>query len=195
MTDRSEGFLARWARLKTEAVAPQPAPAPVPDALPGPAPAPAEAGEADEEDPFDLDSLPPVETLGRDSDYSAFLHRKVPDALRRAALRRAWTSDPAITGYKPLVEYDWDFNAPGYGALRATDNAAEVAAALFRHLRRDAVAVDPAADDHAAAAEPGAEVPEAMPVRPESPPDADDEARQGAGTAAADGGDGREPSA
>lgn len=131
--ERKEGFLSRWSRLKTgaeqtEADAP---PAPVPAA---PAPAPEEDGSDGDDDAFDPASLPSLDSLDRDSDYSAFLHRKVPDALRNAALRKAWSSDPKITGYKPLVEYDWDCNAPGYAALRDTDDAAKVVAAMFRHL-------------------------------------------------------------
>jgi len=37
----------------------------------------------------------------------------VPSPLRLAALRRAWSSDPAIRDFKGLAEYDWDFTAPG----------------------------------------------------------------------------------
>ncbi|WP_404383783.1 DUF3306 domain-containing protein [Caenispirillum salinarum] len=133
MTESSKGFLARWSRLKTEHDGPLPA---QPHANPAEAP-PHE--QADDDAPFDPETLPPLELLDRDSDYSAFLHRKVPEALRRAALRKAWTSDPAITGYKPLVEYDWDCNAPGYAALRPgeSENAVKAVKAMFAHLQRE----------------------------------------------------------
>jgi hypothetical protein len=45
--------------------------------------------------------------------------------LTRAALRRAWTSDPAIRDFVGLVESGWDFNKPdaisGFGAISAKD--------------------------------------------------------------------------
>lgn len=160
MTDRDhddEGFLARWSRRKLAEQTAEPDPAKAP---------PAETATTDEDndDGFDLAALPPLESLGRDSDYSAFLHAKVPDALRRAALRKAWTSDPKITGFKTFAEYDWDFNAPGYGALRATDDAAAFVKALFRHL--DPVPPDdPTATEAEAGPEPGPERP------PEAAPD------------------------
>lgn len=147
-----EGFLSRWSRLKTEG---EPAAAAPPAAVePAPPPCPADQDE-DDDDGFDVDALPPLDSLGRDSDYSAFLHRKVPEALRKAALRKAWSSDPAITGYKPLVEYDWDCNAPGYAALRPDDDAAKVVAKMFKHLL-------PKEEDEAAeaAAEEGRETPD-----------------------------------
>jgi hypothetical protein len=47
----------------------------------------------------------------------------VPQALRRAALARIWSLDPAIRDFREMADYDWDFNtpggAPGYGPLRA----------------------------------------------------------------------------
>ena len=67
-------------------------------------------------------------------------------------MRRAWATDPAITGYKTLADYDWDFNAPGYGALRVTDNVKELADRVFGMIK---------AEEEPKPAEP--EVPEAEP--------------------------------
>jgi hypothetical protein len=53
------------------------------------------------------------------------------------ALRRAWATDPAITGYKTLADYDWDFNAPGYGALRVTDNVKDLAERVFGMIKAE----------------------------------------------------------
>lgn len=154
MTHRDdEGFLSRWSRRK---LAEQTA---EPDAAPAPPAAEHDAAADDDDDGFDLAALPPLDSLGRDSDYSPFLHAKVPAALRRAALRKAWTSDPKITGFKTFAEYDWDFNAPGYGALRATDDAAAFAKALFRHL-------DPPPADTPADGEEADPAPEAAPDDP-----------------------------
>lgn len=53
-------------------------------------------------------------------------------ALGGAALRQAWAANPAIANHRPLVEYAWDMNAPGYGKLRPTDDVAAMVAALYR---------------------------------------------------------------
>jgi hypothetical protein len=54
-----------------------------------------------------------VESLTAESDFAAFLREEVPAALRRAALRRAWSLDPAIRDFVGPADYAWDFNAPG----------------------------------------------------------------------------------
>jgi len=109
MSEEGEGFLSRWSRRKRAVVegrAPEEAPplAPLeakPEALP-----------TEPEDEFDLTSLPPIESLTIESDFKAFLHRKVPLELRSAALRRAWSLDPAIRDFIGPADYAWDFNAP-----------------------------------------------------------------------------------
>lgn len=105
-------FFRRWSRLKTE----------------GPAP---EDPEAPEDPPPELPSL---DSLGGDSDYTPFLHKAVPAALRVAALRIAWRSDPEIAGFKGLADYDWDCNAPGYGKLLPTDDMRALCDRVLGHL-------------------------------------------------------------
>lgn len=115
----SGGFLSRWARLKAESQAADtpPAPAPLPDA-PAAAP-PAVAGEAtaadtaptEGEEPFDLDSLPAVDSLTAESDYSVFMDARVPGDLRARALRKLWASDPVFAVRDGLLDYDEDFGA------------------------------------------------------------------------------------
>jgi hypothetical protein len=109
MSEEGEGFLSRWSRRKRAVVegrAPEEAPPPAPlEAKP-------EALPAEPEDEFDLTSLPPIESLTIESDFKAFLHRKVPLDLRAAALRRAWSLDPAIRDFIGPADYAWDFNAP-----------------------------------------------------------------------------------
>jgi hypothetical protein len=104
-----EGFLSRWSRRKRAAdVAAPPAPPPAPpEAVPSDAAAAPEAKPA-----FDPATLPPVESLTPESDITAFLREEVPAALRRAALRRAWTLDPAIRDFIGPADYAWDYNAP-----------------------------------------------------------------------------------
>lgn len=76
---------------------------------------------------LDLGSLPPIESIGADTDVTAFLRPGVPPELTRAALRRAWSTDPAIRDFVGLVENGWDFNDPqamgGFGPIDAGEVA------------------------------------------------------------------------
>ena len=122
MTIDRAGFLRRWSERKLAAKAEPQQPDPVE----------ATAEEAPS-DPFDPATLPSIDSLTVDSDYTAFLRPGVPSALTNAALRQAWLSDPLISTFKEMADYDWDFNAPGYGALLPTDN---VQALLSRVINR-----------------------------------------------------------
>jgi hypothetical protein len=109
MSEEGEGFLSRWSRRKRAVVEGRAAEEAAP---PAPLEAKPEALPAEPEDDFDLTSLPPIESLTIESDFKAFLHRKVPLDLRAAALRRAWSLDPAIRDFIGPADYAWDFNAP-----------------------------------------------------------------------------------
>ncbi len=115
MPDEAErlGFLSRWSRRKRgEEVPEPPAEAPIGEAPPAPAEAaPEPVAEAEPE--FDIATLPPIETLDASSDFSVFLKPGVPQALRTAALRKAWLADPLIRDYMSPLDYAWDFNTPG----------------------------------------------------------------------------------
>jgi hypothetical protein len=69
----------------------------------------------------DPPNLPPIETIDAQTDITVFLQNGVPNELRLAALRRAWTVDPAIRDFKGQQENDWNFNdpngVPGFGEL------------------------------------------------------------------------------
>jgi hypothetical protein len=73
------------------------------------------------ESPLNAANLPPIESIGAGSDIRPFLAPDVPADLTRAALRRAWSTDPAIRDFVGLSEDSWDFNAqdrvPGFGSL------------------------------------------------------------------------------
>jgi hypothetical protein len=116
-----ENFLTRWSRRKL--VVEEPAPPAAAEAAP-PKPAEGEEGAANAapaEPAFDPASLPSLDSIGAETDITAFLKQGVPGDLRLAALRRAWTTDPAIRNFKGLAENDWDFTVPnaemGFGEI------------------------------------------------------------------------------
>ena len=104
----SETFLSRWLRLKRESEAPL------------------QAAEAPSRAAFDPANLPPVESIVADSDIQQFLQEGVPAELTRAALRSAWTADPAIRDFVGIAENQWNFNdhscIPGFGTLEVADH-------------------------------------------------------------------------
>jgi hypothetical protein len=74
--------------------------------------APPEAGDkAEEEKPFDPATLPPVETLNKDSDYALFMRPEVPEDLRQKALRRLWATDAVLSAPDPVDMHNIDYNA------------------------------------------------------------------------------------
>ena len=96
----SDGFLSRWSRRKRGE---EPAAQPTPSAPLAVVPEPE----------FDLTTLPDIETVTAETDFTAFLRKGVPDFLKRQALRRAWTLDPGIRDFIGPADYAWDFNAEG----------------------------------------------------------------------------------
>lgn len=122
-----DNFIRRWARLKrisdsAHEIETVSAKAEVTTTQP-------EAEEAPDQ-PFDPASLPSLEQIAADTDIGAFLQSGVPAELTRAALRRAWASNPAIRDFIGIAENQWDFNdpdgIPGFGALPATGGASAV---------------------------------------------------------------------
>lgn len=189
----SEDFLARWSRRKraaetghetgheTSHAAEQAEPRrSIPSDSASPAGTPErrepEARQQDDE-PFDLSSLPPLESITAETDVTAFLRKGVPPDLTRAALRRAWVSDPAIRDFIGLAENSWDFNdpnaIPGFGPLDQTpEQVRRMVAELFGDVRQAAEQVveqaDRRADDRPPAPSHGetdsvASLPQAMP--------------------------------
>lgn len=162
MSEEDEGFLNRWSRRKQE-VAKQTAPEASKDEEQAVASEPhddAAAKSAEEE--FDVSKLPPVESITAGTDIRAFLSKGVPAALTQAALRRAWSADPAIRDYVGLSEYSWDFNTPGqYGfdALDPSVNVQEMVADVFGKVKEAVAKTDLAGKSEPVAAE--AEVPPA----------------------------------
>ena len=129
----SEKFLDRWSRRKRKA-ADEPAPVAAKDPTAAPMPPVAGANAPAAEVPFDPASLPPIESISANSDIRAFQQVGVPPDLSRAALRRAWSADPAIRDFIGLVENGWDFNdpngIPGFGPI-ATGDVAQLLARVI----------------------------------------------------------------
>lgn len=116
----SDSFLSRWSRRKSEAKA---------DNSPHPAPPPAEPGEGEQSPPSaqlgegqggGMPELPPVESLTKESDFSAFLAAGVPEDLRRAALSKLWASDPLFTQPEVFDLHMEDYNAQPLGEVVRT---------------------------------------------------------------------------
>ena len=136
MSER-EAFLTRWSRRKREAAAGQHEAAREEAAFPE---ADAQSSQAPGEIPVPQaempaqPELPPVESIDAATDIRAFLNKGVPQDLTRAALRRAWSSDPAIRDFIGLSENSWDFTAPegvpGF-APSVPETARELLAQMF----------------------------------------------------------------
>jgi hypothetical protein len=146
MSDQ-ENFLSRWSRRKrdtaNENAQPDKPAATGPDkpAEPGPDATPAVAGTtpaAASTPEIDLTKLPSLESIGANTDIRVFLQPGVPSALKHAALRRAWSADPAIRDYIGPAEYAWDFTdpkaMPGFGDLGPDADVKKLVAEVFRGM-------------------------------------------------------------
>ena len=130
MNSREDGFLSRWAKRKADvretevreteeleaALAPQPGedsnPALVSDGEP-----PAVDENARDVPPDDetrqrwIEELEAVDidTLNYDNDFTIFMKSWVPGPLRQRALRKLWTTNPALAVLDGLNDYDLDY--------------------------------------------------------------------------------------
>lgn len=159
-----DGFLTRWSRRKREAQD-----LPLEDALDEAAPTEAALGDASARESAsasgdsapsaaepvlseeELAALPPVESIEAGTDITGFLRKGVPSALRNAALRRAWSANPAVRDYlDPAREYAYDWNVPGGvpgdGPLPAGFDARALAERIMG--KRETAQVDPAEPAH-----------------------------------------------
>src|SRR6185503_2509312 len=82
--EKKEAFLARWSRLKNEP-------------------------PAKKEDDTPPPSLPPVDKLTHESDFTGFMHPKVEDALRRVALKKLFNGDPHFNLPDPFEPFSGDW--------------------------------------------------------------------------------------
>jgi hypothetical protein len=136
MKDR-EAFLTRWSRRKRKAAAARAEPVTEQPAVPAATSEksePASAAPVAGSQPRPAAELPPIDSIESGTDIRAFLQQGVPQDLARAALRRAWNSDPAIRDFIGLSENAWDFTAPegvpGFGPF-APDAARQLVAQVL----------------------------------------------------------------
>jgi hypothetical protein len=142
MAEEKEPFLNRWSRLKREVPAEKPAETPKP-------------------------SLPPVDELTPESDFSGFMHPKVEDALRRVALKKMFAGDPHFNLpdlFEPFSG-DWTIAEPISEEMLATLNQARTL--LLSDEEKQALAKQEAAA--AAAQEPAAAAAQAPAPEPSAP--------------------------
>lgn len=150
-----DNFLSRWSRRKQEAgegkekeknETGEPLAAPAPEnqqakpAAPGAAPSPE----------FDVESLPPIESISAETDITAFMRTGVPETLKHAALRRVWSSDPVIRDFVGLNENFWDAagpdGIPGFGDLDPNLDVRRMVSELFGETPRQDAQPEPEAD-------------------------------------------------
>ena len=123
--------LLRWASLKAKAAERRNDDLADSDSAPG---------ALGSEGQFDPTSLPSIDSIAANTDVIAFLRAGVPAELTRAALRRAWTSDPEIRDFIGIAENQWDFNdpngIPGFGPLAPAERSVDVLAHISNKVDR-----------------------------------------------------------
>lgn len=143
---RDDGFLSRWSRRKVEArvgdAEPKPDPSiPERDEAPTDAAAPEMPSGREREGSGELSdaevaALPRLDEITANTDLAPFLRTGVPDLIRNAALRRMWTTDPAIRDFVGEArDYSWDWNVvggvPGHGPVLPSDDVGAIVSRLF----------------------------------------------------------------
>lgn len=137
MAQEKENLLGRWSRVKREQEQRSQETASVPQKT-----------EAQERPP----ELPPLDQLTPESEFSGFMHPKVEDALRRAALKKLF-ADPHFNIPDPYEAYsgDWTVGEPIPDAMMATLDQARTL--LFSDKQREEADAKDAAEAQAKAAE------------------------------------------
>jgi len=112
MSRDDDSVLSRWSRRKHAVAAKQrdktpdqPSARPT-QAVEGQAAAAADLSEAELLEKL---GLPDPDTLQQGDDFSGFMAKAVPAALRRRALRRLWTSNPLLANLDGLIDHGEDY--------------------------------------------------------------------------------------
>jgi hypothetical protein len=183
-----ENFINRWSRRKHEAASEDAQPkkassegavASRPDEGTKPKPGELEAPVPE----FDISSLPPIESISAETDITMFMRTGVPETLKHAALRRAWSADPAIRDFMGPTENYWDApgpdGIPGFGDLDPNLDVRRMVSDLFGEMpHQDTPSVsetERVADSPARPAE-ATEASQALPTPSEGAPQHDENA-------------------
>lgn len=177
----NDGFLARWSRRKLHT----PEPSEAADQRDTSVPAPPEPGPGEPEQTLsaeELARLPRVEDLTAETDLGQFLRQGVPEFLKRAALRRIWSLDPAIRDFPGDARdyaYDWNLpgSVPGSGPILPSD---DIKATLSRMFDRPSGEPDGGQERARAKEPPGSDTP----PDPEPPQASAEAAAEGEGARA-----------
>ncbi len=153
MAQDKENPLARWSRLKRESARAAEAPKPAPQAPEAPPP-----------------ELPPLDQMGPDSDFSAFMDRRVDDGLRRLALKKLF-GDPRLNAADGLDVFSEDYSL--------LEDLPQEMVARLEHLRRTLRRPEPEPEpEREAAEEPKLEQAEAQPKQDDAEDAQDADRRQ-----------------
>ena len=110
--DEESGFLNRWvqrkAAVREEELEKK---TDIPDAQD--ARLPVDGNAENDEEEINPEDLPDIDTLDKDSDYTVFMKKGVPEKLKRLALRKLFHSDPALAVLDGLNDYDEDYSMIG----------------------------------------------------------------------------------
>lgn len=111
MSRGDNDIFSRWSRRKRAVAEEEAAQEPGRPARQAEADAPPEAAEEPLSEPELLEKLglPDPDSLKTGDDFAAFMQEHVPEALRRRALRRLWSSDPVLANLDGLVDHGEDF--------------------------------------------------------------------------------------
>lgn len=78
--------------------------------------------------------LPDPDTMQMGDDFSAFMHKAVPDRIRRRALRILWRSNPVLANVDMLVDYGEDFTDAAT-VVENMQTAYQVGKGMLKHVQ------------------------------------------------------------
>lgn len=105
MVKQPEPFLSRWSRLKRKGDDIEQDPAPAAPSASDTAPSKLQEGKGAD---TPLPELPPIDQLTPESDFRPFMDPRVPDALRRVALKKLY-ADPHFNIQDMLDDFAEDY--------------------------------------------------------------------------------------
>jgi len=167
----NEGIFTRWSRLKQRATEesrkvgePEPEPPEVENTLNA-----TETTDTDETS-VDLSQLPSLDSIDATTDLRGFLAAGVPTHLRSAALRRAWSADPAIRDFIGPNENFWDHSTGIISGFKQL--ASDASSRLLAQVLDEGPIKEPSAGQVTAISETSSS---ALPSRPEQSENAVDD--------------------